>query len=460
MKSRQAAPTTIVLFTCDLRVHDNPSLAEAAETGGEVIPLFVLDNRILRQSAPNRTRFLLEALADLRQSLAERGAGLVLRRGDPVEETCRLARERNAQIVYVAEDVSSYARRREDRLRSECNRARLELRIADTTSVVPPRIVAPAQRTHYRIFTPYWRRWREVPLQPPTPAPVRLRMPDGIASLNLPSLSALIPAAPSSEVVRGGEREARGRLRRWLRDGLQAYERVGDQLDRAGTSRLGAYLHFGCLSAREVVDRAREHPNAEAFVRQLCWRDFFHQLLAANPTSAHSDLRDRAIAWRHDDEALARWRAGLTGYPIVDAGMRQLFHEGWLPNRARLIVASFLTKTLGLHWRLGAAAFSDFLVDGDLASNVGNWQWVAGTGADTRPNRILNPITQARRFDPEGAYVRRWVPELAGLEGVRIHEPWKAKTSLLAPEYPVRVVDHASVAGRFRPSRDRHANRA
>ena len=455
-----AVSTAIVLFTRDLRVHDHRGLAKAAETGAQVIPVFVLDDRILRHSAPNRTRFLLEAVADLRLSLAERGAELVLRRGDPVEETVRLAHETDAQVVYVAGDVSSYARRREDRLRSESNGARLELRIAGTTSVVPPGIVAPAERTHYRVFTPYWRRWLEVPLPPPAVTPKRLRTGPDVASMDLPPLARLTTVSPSPEVVRGGEHAARKRLRRWLSDGLPAYERLSNRLDCAGTSRLGAYLHFGCLSAREVVARAREHPHAEAFVRQLCWRDFFHQLLAATPTSAHSDLQDRAFPWRHDDQALALWRAGLTGYPIVDAGMRQLFHQGWLPNRARLIIASFLTKTLGLDWRLGAAAFSELLVDGDLASNVGNWQWVAGTGADTRPNRILNPIAQARRFDPKGAYVRRWVPELAGLDGASIHEPWKVSTSLLPPDYPSRVVDHAVVAARFRSSLDRHANPA
>jgi deoxyribodipyrimidine photo-lyase len=210
------------------------------------------------------------------------------------------------------------------------------------------------------------------------------------------------------------------------------------------TSRLSPYLHFGCVPPFEVAARAGKHQQGEEFLRQLCWRDFFLQLLAANPSMVREDLHPGRRAWRSDDEAFARWREGRTGYPIVDAAMRQLAREGWLPNRARLIVASFLTKTLGLDWRLGADVFSQLLVDADLANNVGNWQWVAGTGTDTRPNRVLNPIAQATRFDPDGEYVRRYVSELANLEGPEVHEPWKAPLARVAPDYPPRVVDHVA----------------
>jgi deoxyribodipyrimidine photo-lyase len=217
------------------------------------------------------------------------------------------------------------------------------------------------------------------------------------------------------------------------------------------TSRLSPYLHFGCVSPVEVAARTRDRPGGDAFVRQLCWRDFFLQLLAANPSLPREDLRPRGDDWNADDEAFARWREGRTGYPIVDAGMRQLAREGWLPNRARLIVASFLTKTLYLDWRVGVDVFSRLLVDADVASNVGNWQWVAGTGADTRPNRVLNPVTQAKRFDPDGTYVRRHVPELAVVDPSHVHEPWKARG--VAPEYPDPIVDHAEAGRRFREAR-------
>jgi deoxyribodipyrimidine photo-lyase len=186
------------------------------------------------------------------------------------------------------------------------------------------------------------------------------------------------------------------------------------------------------VSANEVATRAGN----TALVRQLCWRDFYAQLLAANPHTAHEDLHARGQAWNDDDEALARWRAGSTGVPIVDAGMRQLHAEGWMHNRARLIVAAFLTKTLRLDWRDGARAFAELLVDADVANNTGNWQWVAGTGVDTRPNRRFSPLAQARRRDPDGDYVRRYVPELAKLPGTAAHEPWRAPLADVAPEYP------------------------
>jgi deoxyribodipyrimidine photo-lyase len=201
------------------------------------------------------------------------------------------------------------------------------------------------------------------------------------------------------------------------------------------------------------VVRAREHGGSEPFVRQLCWRDFFAQVLAANPATRRHDLRPRGDRWSDDREAFERWREGRTGYPLVDAGMRQLAREGWLPNRARLVVASFLTKTLYVDWRRGERHFFDLLVDGDVASNVGNWQWVAGTGSDTRPNRVLNPLLQAWRFDPDGEYVRRYVPELAGIDGGAVHQPWKLRQRPAG--YPERIVDHAEAAQRFRRARGR-----
>jgi deoxyribodipyrimidine photo-lyase len=193
-------------------------------------------------------------------------------------------------------------------------------------------------------------------------------------------------------------------------------------------------------------------PGGESFVRQLCWRDFHYQLHAADPSISTRDLRSRGDVWRDDPDALAAWKEGCTGYPIVDAGMRQLLAEGTMHNRARLVTASFLTKHLYLDWRLGASHFGRHLVDGDVASNAGNWQWVAGTGADTRPNRVLNPMRQARRFDPNGDYVRRWVPELAVIEGADIHEPWR-DDAVLSENYPKPIVEHEAAVARFRVAR-------
>jgi deoxyribodipyrimidine photo-lyase len=247
----------------------------------------------------------------------------------------------------------------------------------------------------------------------------------------------LIRGDTSPALPRGGESAGRERLTAWIRTGLERYGERHDDLAGDATSRLSPYLRFGCVSPREVFERVHDRPGAEPFVRQLCWRDFYQQVAAANPEMPRADYRPRGGRWRVDDEALEAWKDGLTGYPIVDAGMRQLRHEGWMHNRARLVTASFLTRDLGVDWRAGAAHFWDLLVDGEIANNAGNWQWVAGTGNDTRPNRVLNPIRQARRFDPEGDYVRRWIPELAGVPAPAVHEPWKLDAE---PDYPAPIV--------------------
>lgn len=422
---------SVVLFTRDLRIHDNPALAEAVRSGGPVVPLFVLDDALLNPAAANRLGFLLGSLADLRESLRERGGDLIVRRGDPVEQTMRVVQETGAEAVHVARDASAYAQRRERRLAEE----RLRLRVEDAPAAVPPGELVPAGRDHYRVFTPYWHRWREAPLPALPGAPGRVRVPDGLDPGRLPALEELTNVRPSRDLPRGGERAGRRRLEHWLSNGLGGYERTPDDLAANGTSRLSPYLHFGCVSAVELITRSREQRGAEAFVRQLCWRDFYLQLLAANPRTPSESLNDRGDDWRDDDEALARWREGRTGFPLVDAGMRQLRAEGWLHNRVRLVVASFLTKTLYVDWRRGAAVFSDLLVDADIANNVGNWQWVAGTGVDTRPNRVFNPAAQARRLDPTGAYVRRYVPELD------------------SPDYPEPVVDYTGARERFLAAR-------
>jgi deoxyribodipyrimidine photo-lyase len=409
-------------------VHDHAALTAASRGFEEIVPLFVLDPALLRGSGENRRAFLAAALQDLRASLRRRGADLVVRHGDPVSETMRVARKVDATVVFLGADASTYAAQRESRLARE----RLDVRVESTIAAVPAGELTPDQRDHYRVFTPYWRRWRETPLPAVLRAPRRLRMPAGIEPGDIPAVD-----RPST-LPTGGEGAGRRRLTRWLRDGLATYDEGRDDLAADRTSRLSPYLHFGCVSAVEVVTRAREHGSAsEPFVRQLCWRDFYHQLLAANPTLPTNDLNPRGDRWDGGDERLERWRAGMTGYPIVDAGMRQLHAEGWMHNRARLLVASFLTKTLAVDWREGEAVFSDLLVDGDVANNAGNWQWVAGTGVDTRPNRVFNPTRQARRLDPEGAYVRRYVPEFE------------------EPSYPAPIVDFADSTARFRARRMR-----
>jgi deoxyribodipyrimidine photo-lyase len=402
--------TAVVLLTRDLRTHDAPALHAAAERAERVVPLFVLDPRVLeRFGAPNRVAFLLDALRDLRGQLEALGGGLAIRRGDTVAETVRLALEHGAETVFLSEDVSGYAQARERRLGRALAGARVGLETFPGVTVVPPGDLAPAGGDHFKVFTPYWRRWREEPRRPLLDAPERVPAPAGVDWGELPSLRDLVAGPTAPELPAGGETAGRERLDAWLRDGLAGYAHGRDDLAGDRTSRLSPYFHLGCVSPLEVVERSWGN---EEFVRQLCWRDFHHQLLAARPELAREDMRPREGGWNGDDDLLAAWKQGRTGYPLVDAGMRQLLREGWMHNRARMTAGSFLTKHLGIDWRAGAAHFFDHLVDGDVASNAGNWQWVAGTGADTRPFRRLSPIRQAERFDPKGTYARRYVPEL------------------------------------------------
>ncbi|MFJ1648609.1 cryptochrome/photolyase family protein [Streptomyces sp. NPDC088258] len=449
--------TAVVLFTSDLRVHDQPALRAALAGADEVVPLFVADPGIAAAGfdAPNRRAFLADCLASLDAALRERGGRLVVRGGDPVEQVCRVVRESGARWVHVAAGVSGYATRREERLRAELERAGASLVAHDAVvTAVPPGQLAPAGKDHFAVFTPYFRRWEETGTRAVGAAPRAIRVPDGITGEPLPERSAVQGVSPG--LARGGEAVARERFAAWSAGGMESYEERHDDLAGDATSRLSPYLHFGCLSAAELVRRARRRggAGAEAFVRQLAWRDFHHQVLAARPRAAWSDYRTHGDRWRTDEKEITAWREGRTGYPVVDAAMRQLLHEGWMHNRGRLLVASFLTKTLYVDWRVGARHFLDLLVDGDLANNQLNWQWCAGTGTDTRPNRVLNPLIQAKRFDPRGDYVRRWVPELAGVPGSSVHRPWQLDERDRARlDYPDPVVDLAEGRARFARAR-------
>jgi deoxyribodipyrimidine photo-lyase len=425
--------TVVVLFTRDLRVHDHPGLTAAVEGAERVLPLFVLDDRLLGHfGAPNRVAFLLESLQELRRSLAARGGGLAIRRGDPVAETVRIARHHDARAVHFSEDVSAYAAEREQRLGRALSEAGIELESFPGVTVVPPGELAPAGSDHFRVFTPYWRRWRVEPRRPVLEAPKSVVAPPGVEWGQLPALSELVLGETAAELPAGGEAAGRRRLEEWIENGLAGYAEGRDQLAADGTSRLSPYLHFGCVSAGEVVERSAGGAGGEEFVRQLCWRDFHHQLLEANPALSREDMRPPGRGWLDDDAGLEAWKNGRTGYPVVDAGMRQLRREGWMHNRARLVAGAFLTKHLLVDWRAGAEHFFRHLVDGDVANNTGNWQWVAGTGADSRPYRMLNPYRQAERYDPDGAYVRRYVPEFG------------------TADYPDPIVAHEAAVARFR----------
>jgi deoxyribodipyrimidine photo-lyase len=451
---------SIVLFTSDLRLHDHPPLRAATEAE-QVVPLFVRDRGVddAGFAAPNRLAFLADCLHDLDAGLRERGGRLVVRSGNVVEEVCKVAAETDADEVHMAADVSAYAHTREVRLRRALEAEGRRLLVHDTvTTAVAPGAVTPAASNHFAVFTPYFRQWSGQNPRAALAAPRALRVPDEVASEPLPSRSGIEGLSPG--LAGGGETEARKRLTAWLRGGIGAYEERHDDLPGDATSRFSPHLHFGTLSPVELVHRARRAggPGAEAFVRQLAWRDFHRQVLAADPGTATVDYRTRHDRWRTGKSAEAdieAWKEGRTGYPVVDAAMRQLRHEGWMHNRGRLLTASFLTKTLYVDWRVGARHFLELLVDGDVANNQLNWQWMAGTGTDSRPNRVLNPVVQAKRYDPDGAYVRRWVPELASLEAPAVHEPWKLRglDRAAVDDYPDPIVELSDGLARFKRAR-------
>lgn len=422
--------TTVAVFTRDLRVRDNPMLAAAVRGAEHVVPMFVRHGRLTAVSE-RRTRFLDESLSDVDRSLRERGGRLVVRDGDPVAEICRVATEVSAARVHIAGDVSAYARARAKALH---NALSCELVVHDDVhTVVPPGLLTPSGKDHFAVFSAYHRQWAAHPLRAAASTPRHISVPRVTGGT--------VPVAEGM-----GETSARRRMTSWLRS-AESYVDQHDMMAVDGTSRLSPYLHLGCVSAVELARRAERSPE---FVRQLAWRDFHHQVLAARPDAAHEDYRPRGDRWLEDDDALAAWRAGETGIPIVDAGMRQLLAEGWMHNRARMVVASFLTKTLYLDWRAGAAHFFAHLLDGDVANNSLNWQWVAGTGTDTRPNRVLNPLRQAERFDPAGEYVRRYVPELSAVDIP--HKPWLL-TAKARNGYPLPIVDLAEGRARFLAAR-------
>jgi deoxyribodipyrimidine photo-lyase len=450
--------TSLAVFTRDLRLQDNPALAAAASSPA-VVPAFVIDDDIVSRFSAhaNRLAFLTESLADLDESLRLRGGSLVIRRGRWPAAVLALARESGATAIHVADDYSGYAQRRLASLTARAAADRIEVVRHPGITVAEPGNPAPAGGRAYQVFGPYYRRWQQLPVRPIAATPDRIRLPAGLNPGRLPALAELTTACPALARAPGGERMANARLRAFEAGGLAGYAAGRDLLAAGHVSGLSPYFHLGCLSPRAVAAQLAGQPGSEEFRRQLAWRDFFHQMLAAWPGSARRDFRSRGDQWRDDRDALQAWQAGCTGYPVVDAAMRQLATEGYMPGRARMIVASFLTKDLYLDWRSGAAHFMRALTDGDVACNQLNWQWVAGTGTDTNPNRIFNPIRQSERFDADGEYLRKYLPELAGLPPDRIHDP--PADARRACGYPAPIVEHATATAEYRTATAGHRAR-
>ena len=440
--------TCLVWYRRDLRVHDHPALDHAVETFDRVVPVFVVDPAILagRWPSPNRWWFLGGALTALRRDIEKRGGKLVVVRGDPAYELLRVSQEVGATAVVASRDYTPFGRARDDRVRLALGAAGIDWHAGRGVLGHEPEEVLSGDDRAFRVFSPFHRQWLSLPMRSVVDAPWRIESGE-IDSALLGDPDELLghpaPTANTDLLLEPSEDAARQRLARWAAsDALREYDTGRDRLDRDGTSRLSQDLRWGLLSPVEVLARCDGRgAGPTRFRTEIAWRDFYAHLLFHEPHVARQSFRSELDGvWNPTDAGLlAAWQEGRTGYPIVDAAMRQLSATGWMHNRGRMIAASFLTKHLLIDWREGESWFMRHLVDGDPASNNGGWQWAASTGTDPQPYfRVFNPTLQGRRHDPDGDFVRRWVPELRGFGSAGdVHEP-------PAGSYIEPIVEHRS----------------
>lgn len=482
-------------FRSDLRLRDNPALSLLADRAEAWLAVFVLDPEILARHPEStaRTRFLLDCVASLAADLEARGVSLRILEGRPERVLADLAVELRCSVVSYNRAVTPLAERRDARVDTALRRRGVEPLVAYDRTVFGADEVRTRTGGAFSVYTPYRRAWWTAWHAAPRLALSRIQLPkraialrpgvragtSGVDSKAVGRMAKGVSARPSaagdakeSQAIKPGEAAARRRLARFLADSAGRYAKDRDRPGIDGTSRLSAHLRFGTISARECFTRglalAQSEPSQAVGIRkwldELVWREFYHAVLAESPHVLTRNFRPQwdRLAWNDDESGFLAWTQGRTGYPFVDAGMRQLAATGWMHNRARMVVASFLSKHLLIDWRRGERHFARTLVDWDPASNNGGWQWAASTGCDAQPYfRIFNPVLQGRRFDPDGGYVRRWLPELRELPADRIHAPW-AKGQPPAG-YPTPIVDHATARARalaaFRAARGgaRHA---
>ena len=432
--------TAVLWFRRDLRLADHPALLAARDAADEVLPLFVLDDALRGPAGAPRLAFLYRCLRELHERTDGR---LRVVTGRPEQVLPQLVRDTGATSVHISSDHGPYGRGRDDRVRTALG----EVPLVATGSPygVTPGSLRKGDDTPYRVYSPYARAWRARGLHSPALTPRVVAWTDGGVRDDG------VPADPDLGDVRlppAGERAALAAWGDFLGEQAQAYDRQRNLPAVQGTSVLSASLKYGCVHPRTLHAALGDSVGETTYAGELIWRDFYADVLWHHPASARADLTNSLAGLPYDEgpEADARfqaWATGRTGYPIVDAGMRQLLGEAWMHNRVRMVVGSFLTKDLHLWWRRGASHFMQHLRDGDLASNQHGWQWVAGTGTDASPYfRVFNPVKQGRDYDPAGDYVRRWVPELRGVAGKAVHEPWLLPGGPPAG-YPAPIVDHA-----------------
>ena len=447
----------------DLRISDNPRLSTAISMGDEVIPIFILDPILMNSDyiGEKRKTFLFSGLQILDSELRKHNGYLIIREGDAFEELSKLTYEYQVSSILTEPDYSPYSINRDKKVSSK-----LPVHWIGSPAILPPGSVLKSDGTPYTVFTPFSKAWKSLAYSLPfietSPNFPIFTPPD------IPSLS--IPTSTSPTLFQPGEEEAQHKLSKFTQietdailDSLSAiyqYNSGRNQLDVEGTSQLSPYLRFGMLSARKAAfaselaiqngNNQEAKKNAESWLDELIWRDFYIHILYHFPNVRKQNFRNINIKWEYNSQIFECWANGETGYPIIDASMRQLIETGWMHNRARMIVASFLTKDLLIDWRWGEKWFMQHLIDGDPAANNGGWQWVAGTGTDAAPFfRIFNPINQAQKYDPKGKFVRKWLPELQLVPDEYIHEPWKMPSEMqrksvciIGKDYPSPIIDH------------------
>lgn len=432
--------TSLMWFRRDLRLRDNPALAAAADRG-DVTGVFVVDPVLWKSAGAPRRAWLAANLRALDEAM---GGRLVVRHGDPAEVIPTLVRQIDADMVFNTEETSPYGVRRDQRVEDALGDVPMSR--VGTPYLVAPGTVRNKSGEPYRVFTPFSRAWRDLARDRPDRAPqVNWKRAD-----NHQKAEDLLARAlgDGADLPSAGEDAAVRRWTSFVENDLIDYAEARDLPAQDRTSRMSPYLRLGVVHPRQLMEQLRDRrgKGRTSYETEIAWREFYGDVLYQHPSSSWKDLRPLGIEYDSPadrEQDVAAWKEGATGFPIVDAGMRQLVAEGWMHNRVRMITASFFTKDLHLWWPLGARYFLEQLIDGDIASNNHGWQWVAGTGTDAAPYfRVFNPVTQGVRFDPDGDYVRRWVPELQHLPGARAHEPWKHDDGY-DHGYPERIVDHS-----------------
>ena len=444
----------------DLRVSDNTALYEACRSADEVAPLFVLDPPILSRpdTGTSRVAFLMNSLQELDRALHKIGGRLIVRYGDAHDTIMAAVAEADVTAVYFNREYEPHLRKRDDRVILSLKAAGIEVNSYKDQVIAEPGEVMTATGAPYTVFTPYYRTWLKAALASPLPVPDRICVPSTLFGVDLKEQSVLTPNA-GTNTSGAGERAAMTLLQGFVAEKLEDYSAARDFPGIDGTSRLSQHLHFGTISPRKILaaaQQAGDSPSTKmreasiAYIRQLAWREFYIQVMYHFPQTMREAYRTEFdnIVWENDPGHFQAWRTGMTGYPILDAAMRQLLAESWMPNRMRMLTASFLVKHLLCDWRLGEMHFMQHLIDGDLAANNGGWQWIAGTGPGAQPYfRILNVTTQAKNYDSNGDYVRQWVPELARVPAAMIHTPEQLspveRKDLGCDQYPMPIVDQA-----------------